>query len=371
VLALCPVSSGVAIVFRSCLSVHGCGITFRIMQRRLKQPLVLAFALVLSLCGVASGQSPTTWTCSRRTIWVSAIDRNWAQIPDLRADEFEGEFHRKAVKILGVAPNNQKPRVIMLLDASGSVGKDSSQPEAWRLGLALASDLVEARMGGMELALVIFNDKIVEKMDFGSGEEKIALRLRQIAADPEYEKTNVKGRTALWDAAATALGMLGRNGDGVIYAITDGGDNHSIVKQDELRRRLTLSGTRLFSSLITSNSGNRSRPPEEIEGPEALAEVAFETGGAVFGPVVQTNWGLALTGSAVNVDRKITMRAAVTNFYNTILHGYRLEIELPRTQDRWSQWKLNLAKPTRARLKYFQLGFARDIPPCGASDDLF
>jgi hypothetical protein len=65
------------------------------------------------------------------------------------------------------------------------------------------------------------------------------------------------------------------------------------------------------------------------------------------------------------------MRAAVTNFYNTILHGYGLEIELPRMQDRWSHWELNLAKPTRARLKYFQRGFARDIPPCGAGDDLF
>jgi hypothetical protein len=56
------------------------------------------------------------------------------------------------------------------------------------------------------------------------------------------------------------------------------------------------------------------------------------------------------------------MRAAVTNFYNTILHGYRLEIELPR---------LNLDKPTRARLRYFQLGFARDTRSSGACDDLF
>jgi hypothetical protein len=63
------------------------------------------------------------------------------------------------------------------------------------------------------------------------------------------------------------------------------------------------------------------------------------------------------------------MNQALANFYHTMAPGYRLEIELPQTPDRWSQWKLNLAKPVRARFKDFQLGFSRDIPPCSGGSD--
>jgi uncharacterized protein (DUF58 family) len=133
----------------------------------------------------------------------------------VQATDFQAEYHGNPVKILGVSGPSQKRQVVILLDASGSLGEYKGVRGAWRLSLALASDLAEARLQDTDLALIIFNEKIVEKIDFSSGQAKIGSRLREIAADPQYEKTNIKGRTAMRDAAAVALDVLrpSTNGD--------------------------------------------------------------------------------------------------------------------------------------------------------------
>jgi hypothetical protein len=157
---------------------------------------------------------------------------------------------------------------VIVLDISGSLSVQHVQgPGAWRLGLALAANFVEANLGNTELALIIVNEKIREKMDFATGQERIAGRLRQIGSDQSDEKKNVKGRTALWDAVVAALDLLGQsnqNQNGAVYAITDGGENASRIKEPELRRRLAQSSTRFFVTIVTSPTGNNNRTPEEL-----------------------------------------------------------------------------------------------------------
>jgi hypothetical protein len=256
----------------------GCDITIRIMSR---------FRFILFRCGIAFpvfillgvASFAQSAPCTHRTIFTSVADRNFAPIQGLQPSDFVGEFRGKPVRILSVGPNGQRQRIVILLDASGSV---SSDREVWRLALGIASSLADSQLKDTDLALMIFNEKIVDKMDFASGQAKIASRLREIAGDPEYRGTIATGRTALWDAASAALDLLGPSSqNGVVYAITDGGDNLSRIKEPEFRHRLALSGTRLFSALVTVNVENVRKPPEEITGSLNMTGIAFNTGGAI------------------------------------------------------------------------------------------
>jgi len=300
-------------------------------------------------------------------VWVSVTDREGAPASGLQAADFQAEYRGTPVKILGVAGPSRKRQVVILLDASGSLAKYNGAPGAWRLSLALASDLAEAKLQDTDLALIIFNDKIVEKIDFSSGQAKIGSRLREIGADSQYEKANVKGRTAVWDAAAVALDILRPSTNGVIYVITDGGDNASKIDETELRHRMVASSTRMYSALVTSSPlGDRGRTPEELDGPQRTVEMAIGTGGSVVGPIRQMQSGLSFERGAYPADHQVSVRTAMTNFYLSMLAGYQMEIELGRTENSWSKWNLSLTKSARAQIKDSRLGFARDIPPCKA-----
>lgn len=312
--------------------------------------------------------------CSHWSALVSAANRDWIAIDGLQPADFTAESHGKPVQIVSVTPGDQPRRVVILLDSSGSVANDASpqgSPGAWKLSLSLALNIATSKLDHTELALIVFNEKVREELDFSAGQPKIAARLRQIANDPNYENANVKGRTALRDAAAGAIKLLGpATQSGVIYAITDGGDNASKSTEKELREKLTQGGTRFFAAMVITPLGiqnqYRSRTPEELEGFDALPRFAADTAGAAFGPVMADS-----SGSVTVFDSDPSSRATVgdllANFYRTIAHGYRVELELPRRPAKWSTWKLEPSKSLRSRFKDIRLGFTREIPPCEAA----
>ena len=93
--------------------------------------------------------------------------------------------------------------------------------------------------------------------------------------------------------------------------------------------------------------------------------MAHATGGAVFGGVTKTRSGLVLLGG--NYDRKLTFSTLLNHFYQTMLAGYRMEIELPSGVDKWREWNLELSKKKQREFKDFQLGYTRTVPPCTES----
>lgn len=330
---------------------------------------LIRIAVLLPLVSLCGGAVLAQESCSRRTILASVVDRDWSPIAQLQPNDFLGEYRGKPIKILSLSADEPPRQIVILLDISGSLGSQQLKgPGAWRVGLALASNFAEAKLENIDLALIIFNEKIREKMDFGTGREKIAERLRQIGSDPNYEKKNVKGRTALRDAAVAALELLGqRKQTGAIYAITDGEDTASVIKEKELRHRLVERGVRFFASVVTSSSGNYNRTAEELQGPDVIPEFAHSNGGAVLGPVVQAESGIVVPG--LDATRNLKIVDALSNFYRTMQNGYRIEIEFSQAQDKWSPLKFDLSKPLRSRFKGYQLGFTRDISPCDVHSD--
>jgi hypothetical protein len=324
------------------------------------------FCFVLSSCCEIVGAQ--TEPCTHRTIIASLTNRDWAPITGVQRDDLVGEFRGKSIQLLSLTPDEGPRRIAILLDASGSLTEAQTEPAPWYLAVALASHIVEAKLEHTELALIIFNERIIEVLDFDSGQAKLAERLRKIGSDPNYKKLNVKGKTALWDAADEALGRLGRsNATREIYAITDGGDNASRTKEKELHHRLAESRTRMFATILQAPIQNRARTPEELEGPQALQEMVTQSGGVVFGPVLQTRNGVFFGG--LDRTRELKLTDALANFYRSMQSGFRVEIEIPQPSNRWSPWKLGLSKPARTRFKGYQLGFTSEISPCQTNSD--
>ena len=303
--------------------------------------------------------------CLRRTVSVTVNDRNWSPIPGLNAADFHGEFRGRPVKILSVVPDILPHRIVIVLDASESVGS-KPQSGVWPLARLMASHLAESKLQNSSLALLIFNDKVQEQIDFSERPGIVAERLRQIGADPDYTRTKIRGKTALWDTVLAGLGLL-RDPTSAddFYLITDGGENASRATLTEVLRRLAASGPRVFVSLLVSPPEYRIQTPEEITAPEEMSKMAHATGGAVFGGVTETRSGLVLLGG--NYDRKLTFSTVLGNFYQTMLAGYRMEIELPSGVDKWREWNLELSKKKQRELKDFQLGYTRTVPPCTES----
>jgi hypothetical protein len=320
----------------------------------------VSFCFVLSTrCEIVAAQ---TEPCIHRTIIASLTDRDWAPITGLQRDDFVGEFRGKPLRLLSLTPEEGPRRIVILLDASGSLNEGKETGAAWELSVALASHIVEAKLERTELALIIFNERIIEILDFDSGQPKLAERLRQIGADPNYRKFNVKGKTALWDAADEALARLGRSNETrEIYAITDGGDNATRTKERELHHRLAESRTRMFAAIVKTTIQNR-HTPEELVGPDSLTEMVTQSGGVVFGPVMQTHNGVSFGG--LERAPELRLSAALANFYHSMQSGFWVEIEILQPSNRWSSWRLDLSKPAQTRFKGYQLGFTSDISPC-------
>jgi len=320
------------------------------------------FLLACGLLAAPGFPQASLDACQHRTISMAVIDRAWAPVRELKPEDFRAEFKGRPVKVISVQPDERPRNIVILVDASGSMAKSERSPGTWRLSLSLASDLPRLRLKNTHYALLVFNETIVERVDFSDDDTAVLRKLQEIAADPAFEKTNVRKRTALWDTAATAARLF-RDFDSanLIYAITDGGDNHSSLSLDNLKRQLSAAGVRFYVSMVDAPTGNRGRAPEEENGPADLNEITSATGGIAVGPVVNTGRSFALpAANALNISGN----QLLGNFYRSMLTGYLIEIEFPDMIAKRGRLKLALTKEKHAALKDSSVSYGRDLEPC-------
>lgn len=329
-----------------------------------------SFTILTTLAASASSLFGQDDACLRRTVSLSVSDRNWSPIPDMTPSDFHAEFRGNPVKILSIVPDNRPHRIVILLDASGSMGStlDNSVAE-WPLVFHMGMHLLQSGLKQTRFGVLIFNEKVREQIDFSDGPAAAIQRLQQIQGDPNYVRSQVKGRTALWDSVLVGFSLLrDPSSADAIYLISDAGEDASKATSDDLRRRLAASGTRIFVSLVaTSERSHRSRSPDEINGLQETIKLAGATGGAVFGPATRDSKGPYLLNTTS--DHSFTVSDGLNGFYKTILGGYRMEIQLPSTVDKWRQWKLELTKEKQKQFRDSQLGYTRDLAPCSATAD--
>jgi len=140
--------------------------------------------------------------CSTRSILVNVVDQEGRPVQDLRGDNFRAKYHGHPVHILSASLDAQPRRIVLLLDASGSM-QDALK---WGAQERLARDIVRG-LPNSSFALMIFTSKVQDKMGFALGPVALAKKLdnlpSEIQAIPKDER-----HTALYDAILAALNEL-------------------------------------------------------------------------------------------------------------------------------------------------------------------
>jgi hypothetical protein len=108
----------------------------------LRRFVLFLAAAVLLLAGTVAGQPPA------RRVFVSVVDRTGAPVPDLTAADVRVLEEGVDRTVTRVAPGTEPMRIIVLADASSTVGRDLSRVRA------ALSAFFDALPGGHEVALV-------------------------------------------------------------------------------------------------------------------------------------------------------------------------------------------------------------------------
>src|SRR6202007_371424 len=174
-----------------------------------------------------------------------------------------------------------------------------------------------------EFFLVSFNDRAELISAFTNSADDLQSRLLSASG---------KGRTALLDAIYLGLSEMrtARNGKRALLIISDGGDNNSRYSEKDIKRLVREANTQLYSVGIFDPFANRSRTPEELNGPSLLTEVTELTGGRAF-TVENLN---ELPDIAAKIDAELR---------NQYILGYRPS---NKSHDaRWRKIKVKLRAP--------------------------
>lgn len=334
-------------------------------QMRRWKTIFLRHALVLP-CIVTAGLLPEALAqetpCLRRTVMAS-VTLAGQPVASVPASSFKGEFRRKPVRILSAMRDLGPRRIVVLLDASGSMA--GLTKGKWDFVQRAASDVAAHAPADSSVALVVFNDKVKQKVDFSAGPQAVLERIAQVRAGRTPDRLPA-GRTPLRDAILEGLKLLepATPGD-VIYVITDGGDNASKSSPVAVEKALVSAGIRLFGFLVADSPELR-RVPEEESGRHDFLQLVQATGGSTF-DVSSTGWS-ELWYPVEERDR-LALKAVIGGLYLQMAQFYRLEVDLPEPVTKPRRWKLEMVNERGAKMKEWQVAYQATLLPCKSTTE--
>jgi len=234
-------------------------------------------ALLLAITLLVSGYVPAqSEKFTHRTVIVNVRDIKGNFVSSLGRENFRAR--RVGVGISAVRSAERKRRVVIVLDASGSM----ATPPIPVISRFTAGELVHSLRGEPEFALVVFARKVEGTVPFGHARKEV------LSAIDEATFLEHKGQTSLWDALSYAMDLLSpaQIGD-VVVVVSDGGDSTSNTSPDKLKMTYISAGVRVFafepkvSMTLYSSSGPDIpfQTEEQMFGLDNLRDFATLTGG--------------------------------------------------------------------------------------------
>lgn len=292
--------------------------------------------------------------CLERTFAVSLSGTGGASAT-MDSLALRGQYGSGAVTIKSVKPAERLPRVVLLVDTSGSMRW--SEPAA----AVLAERLVARLPAETEIGLAFFASNYTPMAPLTKDRGKLAFLLETLKNGQYY----AEGLTALWSAVGEAAKMFGTPSLGdAIYVISDGGDNRSTTHAREVQQALTGSGIRLFAAVLAGPVGIRSRSVEELNGPGMIKQAVRTTGGALLfdsdAPEVYYS-----TLDMVGKSGKPTQFAEDLNRQvGQLVNYYRLEISLPEPIHKPQSWRLRIVTDSHSPTPRPNLIYPALLMPC-------
>jgi Ca-activated chloride channel family protein len=184
-------------------------------------------------------------------------------VTGLQAENFQLFEGKKPQEIRHFSSEDVPVSVGIILDASGSMRSKMD-----RVRDAVKQFCAEANPQD-EFFMIVFSDRPRLATDFTSLPEDL---------EKELLFTQPKGRTALLDAIYMGLHKMkeAKYGKKALLIISDGGDNHSLYGEKEVKSAAKESDVMIYAI----GTFDRYVPtPEESRGPALLSEIAEPTGG--------------------------------------------------------------------------------------------
>src|ERR1700674_569964 len=301
--------------------------------------LSLRKRLWLLLTLYAFGQfSALAQTCQQNTI-VNVRDQKGKLVPGLQPASFQETLHGQPVKIHGDRVKTESPRVVLLIDVSGSVNRENHNLE---LAQYAAGNFITVS-AIPHVALVQFADRILHTVGFDARPEEMLQKLADL--------DDGRRATAVGDSLMYAASLFDRPRDGdAVYLISDGVDNRSKFRRKDLQQKFLSSGVRLFCFILS----NSNRPHSESEAArDDLQHLAEVTGGSIAN--VNRN-------ESANVRERLN--AALSRTYDTMKNFYQLEVEFPSNADTRRQWELQVVDEQGKKRKNVEVTYARNLTRC-------
>jgi hypothetical protein len=306
-------------------------------------------------------------SCTRRSVSVSVVNEQGLPVRGLAAGSFQGEFRGKPVKIEGATMDAQPRRVAVLLDGSASMREGESGK--WKLAQEIAGHALQSGLPNAKFSFHVFGvggragsphtgEPIMKPERF----EDLMTGLATVDFGP--------GRGPIFDILLKGMELLEKPKPGdVIFLVTDGGEESSKAKPEDVERELVQTGVRVFAvSLPTriARSGLTVNEPAFRDMPESsnfLSTVAL-SGGRYYRvrPKFWPNdWGFHF-----DENERIALATALQTLYFQIALFYRLEITLALPVERAMGWRLEVLPPPGVEKKSLRLFYQSRLLPCAA-----
>ncbi len=247
---------------------------------------------------------------------VSVTDPGQRLVSGLRAENFELFEGKKPQEIKHFSSEDAPVSIGIVLDASGSMH------DKWDRVREAVTRFCEAANPQDEFFLIVFSDQPRLATDFTSVPEDL---------EKELLFTQPKGRTALLDAIYMGLRKMkeAKYGKKALLIISDGGDNHSLYQEKEVKTVAKESDVMIYAIGVFDHYFSTS---EEMRGPGLLADIVEPTGGRAFTLENVT----ALPEVASHIGKELRTQYVL---------GYRPE-QMPR-DGKWHKIQVKLRLPKK------------------------
>lgn len=303
------------------------------------------FVLVFGFCVVAQAQIGAA--CPERAVIVNVLTRQGLPVSGFRADQFVARAHGKSIPVIGATRFHLSPRILLLIDTSGSM----RSPEMRNSVRLAVKSLLEFLPISSAVGVITFSTHPEVLIPLTDNRAAVLEKLRALL----QAESKWRDRTDIVRAATFTIDQFGepRRGDSIVL-VSDSVHSAPTAYRRELQRKLWVTGVRLFGNLVRRFDR---RPTLEVMDPTLVRDVAVDSGGVAVWATegrrpVQTNEPLA--------------RTAAANIAARISSGYLVSLRFDESLSRWTRWKISLAGVNPKVSKESRLEYPSELAPCSS-----
>jgi hypothetical protein len=300
---------------------------------------------------------PQESACEKRLLPVFVTEKDGSVATALTSADFKLESRSGSMSVVALKHDERRHRVIIMLDVSASM-RGLVGPPLWPVAMALARHASYAGGENSDLALVLFSDDVLETIGFSRGRAAIQQRLEEVAKDPAFPMPRKAKDSRIYDILEKEVQDLeGPTSADSLLVVTDGADEGSTAKPDQVIDLLSSSMIRVFTILVDPIQGQ----PSSV-GPDAFVRIVERSGGKAFGPIDSENTAFRKTAKTADAQKVLNERLA--QFYRGIFANDLLVIQAPCAIQKPETVDLTLTDSVRHEMKQLQTHFPHEIGPC-------